>query len=74
MTRKDLNGTFADKWKVSVSITPEDTVTIKYPDGEIENWEGGDALWFINSCLEWANEKGYKKASDAVLDFRRTKL
>lgn len=74
MTRKELNGTFTDKWKVSVTITPSDKVTIKYPDGETENWEGGDALWFIDKCLEWANKNGYKKASDAVLDFRRTQL
>ena len=74
MTRNDLNGTFTDKYKVSVTITPEDDVFVKYPDGEIENWSKADSLWFIEKCLEWTNTKGYRKADDAVLDFRRTVL
>lgn len=74
MTRDNLNGTFTDKWKVRVTITPEDNVFLKYPDGETENWSKADSLWFIETCLEWANKKRYTKASEAVLDFRRTQL
>lgn len=74
MTRENLNGTFTDKYRVSVTITPEDDVFIKYPDGKIESWAKADSLWFIEKCLEWANAKGYRKVDDTVLDFRRIQL
>lgn len=74
MTRENLNGTFTDRYRVSVTITPEDDVFIKYPDEETEVWKKADSLWFIEKCLEWANAKGFRKADEAVLDFRRNHL